>query len=404
MQIANVRLAHSQGALVLSGRMVPEQGGAVDLWWRVDGEWDLPAMPGDPFVVGLITSCMWTGEALQVDAPVSRRLLTGLDRAQSVLRSWYDEMSHVQVTVPRGGDRPAGNEPEPTNVACCFTGGVDSWYSLLVHDHEITHLLLVRGFDVPLDDDVQWATALRAAREAARETGKRLVTVSTNLREVADMRRAPWGRQYAGDFWGRVLHGAALAAVGLVLQRNLGALIVPATHTIDSLRPWGSSPMLDHWWSNDTFQVRHEGCAASRLEKVARIARHRPALQTLRVCYSNTGEHNCGRCEKCLRTMTALRLCGALDAAEAFPRRGHLLSALRRLDVPPHLLYHHRALLKEAEHRGDRPLVRALQVLLGERISLERLAARAVRRVRSKRRAIGAAPIGAAAAAGARRP
>lgn len=398
MRITNVRLAHSRDTLLLSGRMTPEQGGGLDLWWRVDGAWDVPPTPGDPFAVGLLASCMWAGEGIHVDAPVSRRLLEGMEQGQQVLRSWYDELAPVTVTAARtdgGGESGSGAD----GVACCFTGGVDSWYALLAHDPEISHLLLVRGFDVALDDDVQWAAALGAARNAARETGKHLVTVSTNLREVADMRRAPWGCPYAGDFWGRVLHGAALASAGLVLQRRLRALIVPATHTVDTLRPWGSSPRLDHWWSNEAFAVRHEGCAASRLDKVARIAEARPALETLRVCYANTGEHNCGRCEKCLRTMAALRLCGALDAATAFPRRGHLLSALRRLEVPPHLVYHHRALLAEAERRGDRPLARALRALLGERMSLERLAARTVRRVRARRRdAAETAPWGAAPA------
>ncbi len=42
------------------------------------------------------------------------------------------------------------------------------------------------------------------------------------------------------------------------------------------------------------------------------------------VCFEgplSEGELNCGRCEKCLRTMTALEAAGCLNRATAFPRR-----------------------------------------------------------------------------------
>lgn len=219
MRIDNVSFANYPDALVLSGRMTPDRGPARDLWWRVDGAWEAPHTPGDPFAVGLLAPCMWMGEPLRIDAPVAPALLEGQEHGQRVLRAWYDALDHVPLSAPlQAEDAARANDTPEGGVACCFTGGVDSWYSLLAHDHEITHLLLVRGFDVALDDDVQWAAALSAARRAADETGKRLVTVSTNLRQVADMRRADWGPRHDGDFWGRILHGAALASVGLVLQ------------------------------------------------------------------------------------------------------------------------------------------------------------------------------------------
>jgi hypothetical protein len=55
---------------------------------------------------------------------------------------------------------------------------------------------------------------------------------------------------------------------------------------------------------------------------VRRIAASDAALRTLRVCWRNTNNaFNCGRCEKCLRTMFALSCCGALERASRFPSR-----------------------------------------------------------------------------------
>ena len=51
----------------------------------------------------------------------------------------------------------------------------------------------------------------------------------------------------------------------------------------------------------------HDGAEARRCDKLRRLAESAPALKGLRVCWQDAG-FNCGRCEKCLRTMIALHL------------------------------------------------------------------------------------------------
>ncbi len=45
-------------------------------------------------------------------------------------------------------------KPSPSHarqgVACFFSGGVDSFYSVIAHAKRITHLIFVRGFDIPI--------------------------------------------------------------------------------------------------------------------------------------------------------------------------------------------------------------------------------------------------------------
>lgn len=59
----------------------------------------------------------------------------------------------------------------------------------------------------------------------------------------------------------------------------------------------------------------------SRFEKTALIAEWPVGLQNLRVCQrDDTGTANCGRCEKCLRTMTTLEALGKLEGlTDTFP-------------------------------------------------------------------------------------
>jgi hypothetical protein len=60
---------------------------------------------------------------------------------------------------------------------------------------------------------------------------------------------------------------------------------------------------------------------ATRLEKViSQIAQSPLALEHLRVCFANEkGAYNCGRCDKCLRTMINLFVAGALEKSGTFP-------------------------------------------------------------------------------------
>jgi hypothetical protein len=133
--------------------------------------------------------------------------------------------------------------------------------------------------------------------------------VTTNVRELSDP-LVPWD----------AYHGSALASVGLALAGRVRTLIVPASLTFANLVPWGSHPLLDPLWSTEEVDIVHDGCEATRLDKLAAIGNDPAARRWLRVCWEvRGGAYNCGHCEKCLRTMVALRALGLLDAFTTFP-------------------------------------------------------------------------------------
>lgn len=383
MKIMNIE-ARSEGEVsVLSADVELEGSGqSRELWYRFEGLDGPLEYPADPFAAALLPFCMYQGEACAVEGTLSAGLRQNAERAQAVLAEWYDFLTPVSL-IPEAetaegetaSRRPLGG------VACCFSGGVDSWYSLLKNVDRVTHLVLVRGFDIGLENEALWRRTRERAAEVGEALGLRLVTCETNLRDVADPRRAGWGRACSEDFWGKCLHGAALASVSLGLSRSFTEIILPATHSERQLKPWGSSPRLDPLWSNGHLQVRHDGTEADRLEKVRAISSSELALKSLRVCHNDLAEMNCGRCEKCIRTMLALKLCGVLEQAESF-RDTRALRSLRRLEVPGHLLHHYESLLSEALSQGDRSVAQAVEAILGRRFSAERALAVFVRGLR----------------------
>jgi hypothetical protein len=137
------------------------------------------------------------------------------------------------------------------------------------------------------------------------------VTVETNARQFFD--------QVVGwDFY----HGAVLASTALALGGRLRRCIIPSTHAYAELLPWGSDPLLDPLWSSESLRIVHDGCEARRTEKLKRLAQWPLVLEHLRVCWPDwTEDYNCGRCEKCVRTMIGLHLAGVLDRSRTFPQR-----------------------------------------------------------------------------------
>ena len=89
-------------------------------------------------------------------------------------------------------------------------------------------------------------------------------------------------------------------------------------------------------FSTDGFRVVHDGAGFSRTQKVQVISAWPAGVENLRVCWEgNRPGGNCGRCEKCLRTMLNFRAVGAglpscfdRDATErdieGMPVRSHL--------------------------------------------------------------------------------
>jgi len=324
---------------------------------RHDLEFDLsgPRCSGDALLAATLLPAMWTCQPLSLSAPVSGRLAAAADQIQDIVLTWDKALRpgapayrRVVVGAPTGGAPP----PPGRGVACFFTAGVDSFFSILRHRDQIDALVFVSDFDGvdpgapprPLAADVQ---------QAADELGLPLVHVRSNLRRFAAEQGVHWL-----DF-----HGSALASVAHLLGGQFHTVLVSATTTYAELYPLGSHPMLDPLWSSEDVTLVHDGGEASRVEKLAALAELPAARRWLRVCWKDgSNAENCGRCEKCLRTMVGLRIAGVADRFSALPPLR--LSDVARVKVPG-LGTTWSGYLAQLEATGaDPPLERALRTAL----------------------------------------
>jgi hypothetical protein len=277
-------------------------GRSFPLWFRIaNGSFGRDL---DFLVPVTLLPAMRLGARLTLPGPVSPRLAASVPKLQEIFGLWNEAYQAVPVEMPTAVTPREGNDA----VGCFFSGGVDSFYSTVHHRDEITHLIFVNvGFDRP--DPL----ALDNVRRAAEELGLPLVEIETNLRSFSNscgVEMADYG-------------GAALAAIGLLLQPQFKKVLIGSTFSYFALPRWGSHPLTDPLWSTESLEVFHAGAEATRPMKVARIVDDEVAMRRLRVCHPRAGETgrtlNCGRCSKCLRTLVNLRVVGALGRCQTLP-------------------------------------------------------------------------------------
>ena len=106
----------------------------------------------------------------------------------------------------------------------------------------------------------------------------------------------------------------------------------------------------------------------SRLDKLRIIADWDVALDHMRVCLANVpDELNCGKCEKCVRTMLGLEAIGALSKTRAFARHQVTPKDLDGFSITiRHREPFYRELLEPLTQRGRQDLVGVIQKKLME--------------------------------------
>lgn len=322
-----------------------------DLRFQTSVELTVPF--SEPFVLPAVLAGMGDGEAVEIQTPVSGALLERLPDIQRILSTWYPSLKPVRVHAPV--DMSHMSERPAVGVATFFSGGVDSFATVLRHQAELTALLLVRGSDVSLSNDSQWTVVRERCARAADELGFPLVTVATNVRGITER---------AGE-WNTLGHGAGFAAVALLFQQHYRTAYLASSFSVADLFPWGSHPLLDPMFSTERTTIVHDAQELTRQDKIAFIAGHNIAMRHLRVCIKQTGAYNCGNCEKCLRTAVGLHFAGALGRCGSFPYSALPVDQLRTLWIPDeHALPFLRENIQSARKAGEVEVMELLEAAL----------------------------------------
>lgn len=304
----------------ISGR-VTAAGGAEETVWI-----DVPEHAAaeitdrlDPWLLWLLPHAYETQQDLVLDGAVDHELLRNARDLMEIWSRWRPGRRPIRIRGESAAAAAGGPLSGPARTGLFFTGGVDSFFTLFHHDamarehpewreRPIDDMAYVWGFDIPLANESAFETKRKTVERIAHDAGKRSIMLVTNLRETGVRQR-----------WDTIMHGPALGGVGLLLGAAWKTALLSSWFCHEDTDPWGSTGITDPLLSTSATRTRPYGGGHDRFEKLAFLSRFPLVLETLHVCWEARSEANCGRCEKCLRTLIALDILSVRERAATFP-------------------------------------------------------------------------------------
>jgi hypothetical protein len=340
--IQNIRLANENGV----SRIAADVDG-VPVWYE-SSDVEMQRR-GEIFACAFLLPAMKRGSALRLEG-ISLSPLW-LANAQRLMKTFSEWWGYTPIEISCDSACPAVETPSNQHTGLFFSGGVDSFYSLLSSEEQINDLVFVHGFDSALADQTRLEDARHHLSQIAAGTGRRLILLKTNLREHPLIRGMDWLK----------IFGGALASAAYTVP-GIRRMMISSSYAVGFLIPCGSHPETDPLWSNEQLVFVHYGVNTIRLNKLIAIADHPLVMRHLRVCWKNAGRpDNCCRCEKCMRTMLLLEARGKLTQFDAFPsRRGLIWRAFQVSSVPPGLFKSYNAWIMACPRRQTKLAMRIM--------------------------------------------
>jgi hypothetical protein len=322
MRIEDIKHERLADRSRLSAQIVWEQSDqpTCEVYFETGGEFaDAIAFSPEAFVSAALTPALWTGEhRIAVQGDLCPEFLDNVAVVTKVFQNWFPQISQTMKVEAK---KRASAAPSQGRSAFFFTGGVDSLAALRAnrlnfpagHPGSVQDGIIV--FNLEVEDPQAFQYALKALTTIADDAHITLVPASTNVRILKE----DW------KFWWTAHMGPALGAIAHALSGRISSAIIASDYNVPNLRPHGSHPLVDPYFSSFNLKIRYDGTALSRLDKLRLLADWPAGLDNLRVCNKQEqyqpGRFNCGQCEKCLRTMLGLIAADALGKTSAFPVR-----------------------------------------------------------------------------------
>lgn len=283
------------------------------LWFQVDSEFGpyLCVERSDAFVIAVLNYAMRYGHDIQCETPLTEDLYYNLEKYLiDALVNYNPHFYRTRIQAPIASDNLSSKGAVGTGISC----GVDSLQVLSSQSnmkfsgHNINFLTLnnVGSHGEGEKAQLLFERRKRRAEQFAEEYGYQLVISDSNLHEVIPQSHFlshTYSSLFAVYCLQKLFSVFYYASAGLKYE-EFSLVDVPQ-------RCSGSYEFISlPYFSTRTLRIYSGGEGMTRMEKIREISSYRPSYKYLNVCLEE--DNNCGRCEKCVRTILALDALGVL--------------------------------------------------------------------------------------------
>lgn len=270
----------------------------------------------DAFLLPCALLAMARGEDLEVAAPVSAKLLHNARFAViPIFRRILSLPREIAIRAPEAVSERYDGE---RGVVTGFSAGIDSFALLQDYffqapppGYKVTHLLFNNiGSHFPTaerepQEIYRWR--LERIEAFARDIGLPLFRVQSNVQDLLPF-----------EFW--QTHSAINASAAFLFQPICAKFLYASGYSYRDIGvraardPGIADPILVPSYATESLEGVSVGSHLTRMDKTRIVADMPWARTALDVCFFPSGDTiNCGKCDKCVRTLLTLEVLGRLE-------------------------------------------------------------------------------------------
>lgn len=219
-----------------------------------------------------------------------------------------------KLTVEKIVDNGA-NFLNSDKAAAFFSGGVDSFSTLINHIDERPTLLTLWGSDVKLQDFKGWERVKNHAVKTAEQFKCKNLFIKSSFRQFLNegiLSQVVYPLANDG-WWHGFQHGIGIIshAAPYIYCNKISKIYFASSFTerYKGMYTCASDPSIDNYLHVGECQTIHDGYNFDRQDKIHIICEYRRKTNekiNLHVCWISDGGQNCCQCEKCYRTICAI--------------------------------------------------------------------------------------------------
>lgn len=206
------------------------------------------------------------------------------------------------------------NWKDDEKTAMFFSGGLDSYFTLIQNIKYSPKLITIWGADIPFDDITGWKSASKHVKNVSKTFNLDYCFIKSPFRRVVDYLSLNnlVEKKSNSEWWHDFQHGIGIIghAAPVVYKNKLNMVYIASTYSInDKQVSCASYPTIDNNVRIGSCKVIHDGFEYTRQDKVLKVCKYSITTNKkihLRVCWEVAGGHNCSACEKCIRTIMGI--------------------------------------------------------------------------------------------------
>ena len=195
-----------------------------------------------------------------------------------------------------------------------FSGGLDSYSTLINHLDEKPDLVALWGSDITFEDKIGWERVKNNITNVSKKYNLKPVFIKSSFRRFISEGNLDkdFSKILNDGWWHGVQHGIGLIGhiAPYAWKYKLKTQYIASSRYIgDGKVTCASYPTIDNKIKFASCNVIHDQFKLSRQDKakfIIEYCKNSKDKVNLRVCWESKGGENCCHCEKCYRTISAI--------------------------------------------------------------------------------------------------